>query len=170
MPHGTAQTAIQIMALVIGGGFTLFWTILNFFILRQRRKVAGDLQQVELNIKNIEFQLRRTVCVRVDISATSLRQPDGPGYCILAAVILTNTGNKVTQIKWQEGQPALFFRRAPFRADRTPSFNPEEKIRMTPRLALDPNSDIVSLILRAGATASCFRGPRRTPRCLSALL
>ena len=100
MPHGTAQTAIQIMALVIGGGFTLFWTILNFFILRQRRKAAGDLQQVELNIKNIEFQLRRTVCVRVDISATSLRRPDGPGYCIIAAVILTNTGNKVTQIKW----------------------------------------------------------------------
>ncbi|SRR5258707_3177350 len=152
MSLGTTQTVIQIIALVIGGGFTLFWTILNFFVLRQRRKAAGDLEQVELNIKNIEFQLRRTVCVRVDISATSFRRPDGSGYCILSAVNLINTGNKITRINWNEGKPALFFRRASFQTDRTPSFNPEEEIGMTPRLALNPNHPILSLILRPGAT------------------
>jgi hypothetical protein len=46
----------------------------------------------------------------------------------------------------------FFFRRASFRDVRTPSFKDEDKIGMTPRLAVNPNADILSLILRPGAT------------------
>jgi hypothetical protein len=161
MSQENARTAVQIIALLMGGG----WSIYLYIFLKQRKKAIADLRQTDLNIRNLELQLRqtdlnirnlelqlrRTVFVRVDISATSFRRPDGPGYCILADVSLTNTGNLVTRIEWDKGQPAFFFRRASFQPDRTPSFT-EEKIEMNPRLAFDPNHEVVSHVIRPGAT------------------
>jgi hypothetical protein len=109
-----------------------------------------DSQKAQAEIRQIELECRRWAVVRVDISATSFRRTDGPGYWILADVSLANTGSRDTRIKWDK-TPAFFVRRASFEHENkgAPSFT--EEIGMRPRLALNANSETISHVLRAGA-------------------
>src|SRR5215472_13517807 len=97
-----AKTLAQIIALGVGG----LWAIYGLIAFRKREKAVADLrntqketqkteqetQKVKLETQKLEFESRRFAVIRADIEATSFRQFDGRGYCVVAQVSLTNTG------------------------------------------------------------------------------
>jgi hypothetical protein len=142
-----AKTVAEIIALALGG----LWAIVGLIVLKQRQKATADLRKTELEMQKIELDLRRIAVLRTDISATSFRRPDGPGYCVAAQVSLTNTGGQEARIEWDGAIPAFFVRRASFGADGAPTFT-GRTIAMRARQARNVNAEIVSTIIRPGAT------------------
>lgn len=142
----SVKTLAEVSALALGG----LWAIFVLIGLKQREKARADLRKTELEMRKIELELRRIAVVRTDISAASFRRPDGPGYCVVAQVSLTNTGGREARIEWDSATPAFFVRRTSFGTDGAPSFS-ERPIVMRARQARDANAEVVSTIIRPGA-------------------
>jgi len=142
-----AKKVVEIAALAVAGA----WAIYGFIVLRHREKAAAELRKLELDSKKAELEARAVAVVRADITATCALRPDGPGYCILAEVTLTNEGMRDTRIRWEDEPPAFVVQRAEFGPDGTPQFGaPPVEVRV--RQAREPNADAVSHVIRAGGT------------------
>lgn len=142
-----AKKLAEIAALAVAGA----WAIYGFVILRHREKAAAELRKLEFDSKKAELEGRAVAVVRAELTATSTPRQDGPGYCILAEVTLTNAGMRDTRIKWQGEPPAFLVRRAEFSADGAPRF-PDPPVEVRVRQARDPNAEAVSHLVRAGGT------------------
>ena len=136
----------EIIALALGG----LWAIAGLIVLKQREKATADLRETELKMRKLELELRRIAVVRTEISAASFRRPDGPGFCVIAQVTLTNTGGLEARIEWGD-TPAFFVRRTSFGPDSAPFFT-EQQIVMRAHQARDATAEVVSTIIRPGAT------------------
>jgi hypothetical protein len=143
----SAKTLAEIITFTLAG----LWAIFGFFVLKHREKATADLRKAELEMQTMTLELRRIAVVRTDISATSFRRPDGPGYCIVAQVSLTNTGGRETRIAWDGTSPAFFVRRASFGSDGAPTFT-HGTIAMRARQARNVDAEVVSTIIRPGAS------------------
>ena len=154
MTPESVKTLTEIIALALGGA----WAIFGLIVLKQREQARADLrktgletEKTQLEMRQLELELRRMAVVRAEISAASFRRPDGPGYCIIAQVSLTNTGGWEARIEWDDATPAFFVRRTSFGTDGAPCFT-ERPIELRARQARDANAEVVSTIIRPGAS------------------
>src|ERR1700730_881448 len=90
--------------------------------------------------------------VLVDIQPSIHRSADGKGYIIAAVVKLTNPGGQNTRIKWRGELPAFSVRLANFNDAGKADFAPPTDLRVP--LTLDPKSEAVSHVVRAGGIES----------------
>ncbi|MEZ4861008.1 MAG: hypothetical protein R3C14_06875 [Caldilineaceae bacterium] len=136
---------VEIFALVIAG----VWAIYGFVVFRQREKAVAELQKLQDENKLATVKTRDISVIRTDLTATSARRPDGPGYCILAEVALVNEGLCDMRIPYQDEHPIFLVQRAAFDPDGTTRFV-DPPIRDRVRRAVNPNAEVVSHIVLAG--------------------
>jgi hypothetical protein len=156
------ELGLKILA-VFGAGC---WAVALLLLLRQRelaqaalRKSEAEIRDLELKAKHVDAQIRdlelkakQQAVVRVDIQPTIRHSPDGSGYIILAVVELTNCGGRNTKIEWKDELPAFSVRLARLGTDGKPDYHPPTAFRVP--LTLDPESEAVSHVIRAGGTES----------------
>jgi hypothetical protein len=139
------KNLFEIVALVLAG----VWAVYGFFVFREREKAAAELRKLGYENKRAEVQTRDVPAIHTAFTATSARRPDGPGYCILAEVALTNEGLRDIRIPYQDNDPPFLVQRAEFGPDGAPRFA-DPPVRARVRRAVDPNAEVVSHIILAG--------------------
>ena len=107
-----------------------------------------DIQQKELEIKELQLKTRRQVAVCATIDAEISR--DGEGYLIIATVALTNQGNDATAIMWEGEPPPFAIRRISFTVTGEAECGKALELRVM--LTRDPAVPARSHIVRSGAT------------------
>jgi hypothetical protein len=140
------ELGLKIIA-VVGAGV---WTVVLVPLLRQRERAMVSLRKSEAQLRDLE--LKATAMVLVDIQPSSHRSPDGKDYIIAAVVTLTNPGGQNTRVKWKGEPPPFSVRLVKFNDAGEAEFAPPKELRVL--RTLDPTSDALSHVVRAGAIES----------------